>query len=106
MKNKRVVFLGEIGIPEQWYQDLTEKETITNRWDRYWGVCEVLSVPYCIQWQLYCNEPKLTNTETATTVRSREEMKGFWLVRPDGTKSFAAAYFTALLNKAGSSLKN
>ena len=101
MKGKRVVFLGEIGIPEQRYTGLTEKGPITDHWDAYVGVCLALDVPYLIQWELYCNEPKNEELRKLNDTRKTDEMRGFWLIRPDGTMSYAAEYFDHLLKNAG-----
>jgi hypothetical protein len=104
MKGKKVVFLGEIGIPEQRYEGLTEKGPVVKRWDAYIGVCAALKIPYLIQWELYCNEPKNEELRKLNEVRKTEEMRGFWLIRPDGTKSFAQQYFDLLLKYAGSKI--
>lgn len=104
MQGKKVVFLGEIGVPEQRYPALMDKESIVNNWDAYIGVCLALDVPYIIQWELYCNEPKDEKFRNVNDVRKNDEMRGFWLVRPDGTLSFAGEYFKQLLAKAGGKL--
>lgn len=101
MKGQKVVFLGEIGIPEQRYEGLTTKEAVVARWDAYVGVCQALKIPYLIQWELYCNEPKNEELRKLNDVRKTDEMRGFWLIRPDGTKSFAGEYFDQLLKNAG-----
>lgn len=105
MKGKKVVFLGEIGIPEQRYEGLTDYESVVKRWDAYLGVCEALQVPYIIQWELYCNEPKNEELRKLNTVRTTDEMRGFWLIRPDGTLGFAGDYFNKVLKNAGGFLK-
>jgi len=106
MKGKKVVFLGEIGIPEQRYEGLTEKAPVNDRWDAYVGVCLALKIPYLIQWELYCNEPKNEELRKLKDTRKTDEMRGFWLIRPDGTTSFVGEYFQMLLKNAGKSLKN
>jgi hypothetical protein len=105
MKGKKVVFLGEIGIPEQRYEGLTEKAPVNDRWDAYVGVCLALKVPYLIQWELYCNEPKNEELRKLNDTRKTDEMRGFWLIRPDGTTSFVGEYFQSLLKNAGKNLK-
>lgn len=105
MKGQKVVFLGEIGIPEQRYEGLTEKEPVVKRWDAYIGVCQALKVPYIIQWELYCNEPKNEELRKLNDVRKTDEMRGFWLIRPDGTTGFAGEYFDQLLKNAGNKIR-
>lgn len=97
MNKEKKVFLGEIGIPEQRYEGLT-KEVITANWNTYIAVCLSLSVPYIIQWELYCNEPKNEEFRKLNDIRKTDEMRGFWLIRPDGSKSFAANYFDCLMH--------
>ncbi len=104
MKGSRTVFLGEIGIPEQRYRELTAKDTIIDRWDAFMGVCFALKVPYILQWQLYCNEPINEELRNMFEPRKTEEMRGFWLIRPDGTQSYAGEYFEKLLTNAGKRL--
>ncbi|MBU3743816.1 MAG: hypothetical protein FGM61_04610 [Sediminibacterium sp.] len=103
MKGKKEVFLGEIGIPEQRYAGLMEKDPVINRWDAYMGVMLALKIPYLIQWELYCNEPKDESLRKLNDTRKKDEMRGFWLIRPDSTLSFAGTYFTNLLQKASAS---
>ncbi|MBN8664802.1 MAG: hypothetical protein J0L83_09520 [Chitinophagales bacterium] len=105
MRGQKIVFLGEIGIPEQRYEGLMTKQSVIDKWDIYIGVCLALKVPYIMQWELFCNEPKNEALRKLTDTRLTDEMRGFWLIRPDGTKSFAGAYFEQLLNNAGRRLK-
>lgn len=98
MNKEKKVFLGEIGIPEQRYEGLTTKEVIVANWDTYIAVCLSLNVPYIIQWELYCNEPKNEELRKLNDTRKTNEMRGFWLIRPDGSKSFAANYFDCLMH--------
>ncbi len=104
MRGKKVVFLGEIGIPEQRYTNLESRNAIIHNWDVYMGVCFALDVPYILQWELYCNEPKNENLRHLNDTRTTNEMRGFWLIRPDGSLSFTGAYFERLLKNAGSKL--
>lgn len=101
MKGKKKVFLGEIGVPEQRYPALQTKDAIVHNWDVYMGVCLALNVPYIIQWELYCNEPKDEALRKLNDTRKTDEMRGFWLIRPDGSLSYAAQYFNSLLRHAG-----
>lgn len=105
MKGRKIVFLGEIGIPEQRYEGLTEKLPVQERWDTFIGVCIAQKIPYVIQWELYCNEPKNEELRKLVETRKTDEMRGFWLIRPDGTMSFAAEYFDRLLKNAGKKIQ-
>ncbi len=101
MNGERLVFLGEIGVPEQRYEKLMDQPSVAHNWDVYMGVCIALDIPYIIQWELFCNEPKNEELRRLPEARTRDEMRGFWLVRPDGTKSLVAEYFDLLMNNAG-----
>lgn len=98
MKGKKIVFLGEIGIPEQRYEDLNEESEVKERWDLYMGVCLAQKIPYVINWQLYCNEPVNQTIRNTNQNCKNNELMGFWLIRPDGTKSWGNEYFEKLLN--------
>ena len=103
MDGKKIVFIGEIGIPEQIHYELKTRDAFVERWDIYLGVCLALDVPYLIHWQLYCNEPKEQRLRHVMQPRKTEEMRGYWLIRPDGTKTYAGGYFEKLMEKAGRS---
>lgn len=104
------IMIGEIGIPENegTVFGIPEKEgkIITNqlikRWDEAMSVFMAKDIPYVIQWEVYCNEPK--DGRNDITVRSIDELRGFWLIRPDGTKSYCASYLTSLVQNAGATL--
>lgn len=88
------VYVGEFGWPEvKSEQDphaSTEKSlnviraTVETSLD--WGC------PYVIYWQLYDNESR-SGKERPTN----EQVRGFYLIKPDGTKAAAWEYFESLL---------
>ena len=51
--------------------------------------------PYVVYWQLYCNEAK------HQPVHSNADVRGFWLVRPDGSRSWAWDYLKEKLQAGG-----
>ena len=85
------VYIGEFGMPENSYSLEQIQTAIPNavRTGLDWGC------PYVVYWQLYCNELKDPNAKPP--VRSNDAVKGFWLIRPDGTKSWVWDYFHGLL---------
>ena len=91
---KPPLYIGEIGLPEQGREEKTTIET----WDTWMGVLLARDIPYILHWELYCNEP-LDGKRDASPVRPAEELRGFWLIRPDGSPGYAAKYFTSLLEK-------
>jgi hypothetical protein len=73
----RNVYLGEFGSPENDTAPGKHRRTVRDaaRTALDWGC------PFVIYWQVYCNEPK------RRPVRSNADCRGFWLIRPDGTKA-------------------
>jgi hypothetical protein len=86
------VFVGEIGLPEN-----EQKKPIAERWDEWLGALLAADVPYVVQWELFCNEfnPKLP-AKPKTPIEDPSEVRGFWLVKPDGSLSESGKYFHAL----------
>jgi hypothetical protein len=85
------VYLGEFGMPESSYSPEQIQTAIRNavQTGLDWGC------PYIVYWQLYCNELKDPNTKPP--VKSNDAVRGFWLIRPDGTKSGVWDYLHGLL---------
>jgi hypothetical protein len=52
---------------------------------------------------LYCNEP-IDGRPGDRRVRKAEELRGFWLVRPDGSLGHGARFLGRLLERAGAAL--
>lgn len=75
----RNVYLGEFGQPENERTETQVRsrlpETVRTAID--WGC------PWVIYWQIYCNEPR------RRPVVANDDVRGFWLLRPDGTKAWA-----------------
>jgi hypothetical protein len=97
MKGKKVVFIGEVGKPEN-INDET-RESIREFWDLNMGIYFAQGMPYIIQWELFCNEPKV-GPRTQDRNKTTDELRGFWLIRPDGSKGWAQEYFEELLEKS------
>ncbi len=84
----RNVFIGEYGWPAN---DEPEKHRRAVRnvvsTAREWGC------PYTLYWQLYCNEPR------QTPVEGNDDLRGFWLIRPDGAKTWAWRYLQQAITR-------
>jgi len=100
MNGQKKVFIGEIGVPEQRYVGLTEKDQVQNAWDIYTAVCLALDIPYLIVWELFCNEPLDSRFRMSNNIQKKEDLMGFWLVRPDNSLSFTGEYFESLLKRS------
>jgi hypothetical protein len=92
----RNVYLGEFGMPENVYSlvegthgsplQIAIPNAVRTALD--WGC------PYIVYWQLYCNERK--DPKVQPPVRNNDAVRGFWLIRPDGTKAWTWDYFHGL----------
>lgn len=71
------VYVGEFGLPES---EATPQQAF-ERTSALLAEAQRFGCPYAVYWQLYCNEP------TAKPPKTNTDYKGFWLVRPDGTRS-------------------
>jgi hypothetical protein len=97
MKGKKVVFIGEIGEPENINNQT--RASIREFWDVMMGVYLAQEIPYIIHWELFCNEPKV-GPRTQDRNKTADELRGFWLIRPDGSKSWAQEYFEEILARS------
>ena len=100
MNGKKVVFIGEIGYPENMAN--RTKEEVVRMWDTFMAVYLALDIPYVFHWELYCNELKADEFDRKQyPSRSAADMRGFWLIRPDGSKSWAQEFLESVLKGAG-----
>ena len=64
-----------------------------------------IGVNYIFYWQLYCNggvnpDGSAASTEPKDGIElGINQLKGFWLIRPDGSKTKTYDYFKALFEK-------
>ena len=100
MKGQKVVYIGEIGLKENTNQANTYDKTQA-LWDSWMAVYMKHDVPYVFQWALYDNELIKHDPEfhPGKTYKFKD-LKGMWLIRPDGTKSHSQKYFDLFLQKA------
>lgn len=77
------VYVGEFGMPES---ECTPQQAY-DRTSALLAEARRFGCPYAVYWQLYCNEP------TTTPPKVNADYKGFWLVRPDGTRSLVCQLF-------------
>jgi hypothetical protein len=87
----RNVYIGEFGMPENLYPAERIQKAIPNvvKTGLDWGC------PYIVYWQLYCNE--LKDSQVKPPVKTNDAVRGFWLIRPDGSKTWTWDYFHQLL---------
>ena len=77
------VYVGEFGLPES---EATPQSAF-QRTAALLAEAQRFGCPYAVYWQLYCNEP------TTKPPKTNADYKGFWLVRPDGTRSLICQLF-------------
>ncbi|MHC4891654.1 MAG: hypothetical protein ACYTEO_19565 [Planctomycetota bacterium] len=89
------VYMGEFGMPENEYSAEQIQKAIPNAVQTAldWGC------PYIVYWQLYCNE--LKKGKGPPPVHNNDDVRGFWLIRPDGSRAWIWEYFYRLLHSAG-----
>lgn len=74
---QEAVYVGEFGLPEsEGGPDRAFERTV-----KLLDVARRFGCPYAVYWQLYCNEA------TVPEPKVNSDYKGFWLLRPDGTRS-------------------
>jgi hypothetical protein len=91
------VYIGEFGWPAvTWPEGPEFSETATTQvlkmvveTGQEWGC------PYLIYWQIFDNEARVQDR-----IPTNDEARGYYLIRPDGTKSEMWHYFHDLLNPA------
>ncbi len=71
------VYVGEFGLPES----EASPELVLERTSALLAEARRFGCPYAVFWQLYCNEP------VRKPAKANSDFKGFWLIRPDGTRS-------------------
>lgn len=88
------VYLGEYGLPENNFKPAVLKKVIRSATSTAleWGC------PYVLYWQIYCNEP-IDRTTVKPPITSNRHARGFWMIRPDGSRSWAWSYFSTLLQE-------
>jgi hypothetical protein len=77
------VYVGEFGLPES----EAAPDRVLERTAQLLEAAQQSGCPYAVYWQLYCNEP------TVADPKRNADYKGFWLVRPDGTRSLVCDLF-------------
>lgn len=87
---KKRVFIGEFGLPENDFNETLMLGLTQNVIEAglEWGC------PYIVYWQLYCNEPRPNVTVPSS---KNEDSRGFWLIRPDGSKTSTYEYLKNLI---------
>jgi hypothetical protein len=94
------VYIGEFGFPE----NVTTPASAVEMMDGALGAMFARQLPYLLHWEIFCNERKDGTRPRPVAAEKAEELRGFWLVRPDGSLGGVGEYFTRLLAHAGQRL--
>jgi len=85
------VYVGEFGVPENEYTEAQTQKVLANSV----RIALDKKCPYIVYWQLYCNEAR---PDVKVPSWNNDDYRGFWLIRPDGTKTWVWHYFHDLLD--------
>jgi len=92
----RNVYMGEFGVPTNEFEPSRVRMILNNAVETglEWGC------PWVVYWQLYCNElnPKADNPKPP--VKANQDVRGFWMIRPDGARAWPWEYYHGLLKTA------
>ena len=83
------VYVGEFGLPE----NSVAPRTVLRLTRDTLEVASQYGAPWIVYWQLYCNEA------VSTPVKNNDDLKGFWLIRQDGTKTPTWFYLKKLCHE-------
>jgi hypothetical protein len=92
---KEKIYVGEFGAPENVVgsaEKQLERTKSTIETALKWGA------KYAVYWELYCNEFKDASADHKGRPKN-DDMRGFWLVRPDGSRPPVTDYFIELWNR-------
>lgn len=97
---KPAVYIGEMGFAEQ----LVPADAVVDMMDGAMGTLLARRIPYLFHWELFCNERRDGAQVPSGRVETAESLRGFWLVRPDGTLGHTGNYLQSLIAHAGGRL--
>jgi hypothetical protein len=86
-QNPHSVYLGEFGYPENGREGL---EGLNRRIDNADSVVTSKGLPWAVFWEVYCNEPLDKTLPLPLNGKENDHnLRGFWMVKPDGTPGLA-----------------
>lgn len=98
---RAAVYIGEAGVPEE----LHPEQATVDIMDATLGVVLAREMPWLFHWELYCNERKDGDRVRLPGPDTAEELRGFWLVKPDGSLGYTGKYFDEVLTHAGRAMR-
>jgi hypothetical protein len=103
-QSARNVYLGEYGYPENGQEG---REGVNRRIDNVLEVVHAKEMPWAVYWEIYCNEPKDPNAIPPLNGKQNDgNLRGYWMVKPDGTPSLAWHRYRSLCSASDASRRN
>jgi hypothetical protein len=91
------ICVGEIGRPEN-----EKPDRLVEHWDEWLGAAFAAKALYVVHWELYCNEPAKSAKDIKPPLNDPAQLRGFWLVKPDGSLGESGKYLAGLWKRAQS----
>ncbi len=86
-QNAHSVYLGEFGYAESGKEGI---DGLNRRIDNAISVVNSKGLPWAAFWDVYCNEPKSETLPLPLNGKENDEnLRGYWMVKPDGSPSMA-----------------
>lgn len=86
-QNAHSVYLGEFGYPENGQEGIAG---VNRRLDNAEAVVKSKGLPWAAFWEVYCNEPVDSSLPLPLNGKQNDaNLRGFWMVKPDGSPSQA-----------------
>ena len=85
------VVVGEFGVPETQMGLDAVKRMLPEQVE----IATAYGCEHLLYWALYCNEPR---GDPPIPVTRNDQVNGFWLIKPDGSRAWAWHYFKTLLD--------
>lgn len=97
-RNAHSVYLGEFGYPENGQGGL---DALNKRMDNAFSVVREKGLPWAVFWEVYCNEPMKKGLPPPLNGKENDHnLRGFWMVKPDGSPGMAWHRYRRLFIKA------
>lgn len=96
------LMVGEYGIPEN-----DRPDRIYERYDEMMGVMLAMNVRFAAHWEIFCNEfAGKPENHPRPPVTDPSVMRGFWMIKPDGTLGGAGIYYKEMWDRANMQQRN
>ena len=100
-QNPHSIYLGEFGYPENGQDGLAG---VNRRIDNAVEVVQRKGLPWALFWEIYCNEPlSKTPSLPLNGKENDKQLRGYWMVKPDGTPGMAWHRYRRLFATADAS---